>query len=55
MKKEIKDLKCAVCGKQLAHWNEEEQCSYTDIPCEEGLYFDKKTGKGYCEKCFDKE
>lgn len=49
------ELKCEGCGKLLAHWDEKEQCSYTDIPCEEGLYLDQETGKGYCDKCFDKE
>jgi len=54
MKKEIEDLKCIVCGKQLAHFDEKEQCSYTDVSCDEGLYIDQETGDGYCDKCVDK-
>jgi hypothetical protein len=52
MKKE--ELRCKGCGKLLAHWDEKEQCSYTDIPCEEGLYIDPETLEGFCDKCFDK-
>ena len=50
-KKIKKEFRCEGCNKLLAHWDEKEQCSYTDIPCGEGLYIEEKTGKGYCDKC----
>ena len=50
-KEAIEDLKCEGCGKLLAYWNEKEQCSCTVVPCDEGLYLDKITGKAYCDDC----
>ena len=49
-----KELRCHKCQKLLAHWNEKEKCSYTDVPCGEGFYYDSDKNEGWCDKCSDK-
>lgn len=49
----FENLYCCVCGKMLAHWDEEEQCSYTDVPCDEGLWIEEETNKAYCDNCVE--
>lgn len=51
MPKTKEELRCSVCNKLLAHFDEKKQCSYTDVPCGESFCIEEETGKAFCEKC----